>query len=531
LTANRRGTYTGPRDIIPDETVSEAGKSDRAPRVIFAVENEEERSAFTAAMAAVNSGSELFFPSAIAEVEALYSKDRADAIVTDLRFHGGALADWLTFWPLPTVLLVDPDDDIERVGRTVRDEASIFLQRMPGLGHVRALPLLIRKALSIRESTARQNAHLQMSEHQYLNLLQAIPDIVYTLDGEGNFIYLNDAVRNLGYEPSSLIGRHFSVIVHPDDVARVSREKALPPLEGIATGEADAPKLFNERRSGKRMTRNLELRLRAGDLLEDYHLGSVTSYGEINCSGYALPEFEGLELGTIGIIRDVTVRRGQNLALEAALASREVLLKEIHHRVKNNLQVVSSLLNIQEPGIVDARSRKVFVECQTQIQTMAMVHEVLYRSSSFEGVDMQPYFSRLVDYLLSVYDGKYRDIACASSAEGVSLDLDDAIPVALIVNELVSNSLKHAFPAGRPGRVTVSLRENEGSWLLEVEDDGIGIAAPAAPAEGGESGIGTELVQALASQLRGELARSAGSRGAGTLVSMRFPRARQRLQP
>ncbi len=517
--------------------MSDAARHGRELRIIFAIDGEEERSAFASAMAAAAPGSELFFPAAISDVEALYSSDGADAIVTDLSFHGGALADWLTFWPLPAVLLVDPQDDLERVARTVRDEAALFLLRMPGLAHLRALPILIRKVLNLRESTTRQNAHLQMSEHQYLNLLQAVPDIVYTLDRDGKFIYLNDAVRGLGYEPSSLIGRHFSAIVHPEDVARVSREEALLPLKGTCTGDEGAPKLFDERRSGKRMTRNLEIRLLPGELNEDYRHASVTAYGEINCSGFALPEFEGSELGTVGIIRDVTVRKGRDLALEAALAARETLLKEIHHRVKNNLQVVSSLLNIQEPGIVDERSRKVFVECQTQIQTMAMVHEVLYRSSGFGGVEMQPYFELLVEYLSSVYEGDYRGISCSASAGSAELGLDEAMPLALIVNELVSNSLKHAFPEGRRGRILVSMREEGDSWLLEVEDDGVGIPAhieAEAGAQGRGQGVGTELVQALAGQLRGALVRTpalptgalSGKGGPGTLVSLRFPRDR-----
>jgi PAS domain S-box-containing protein len=505
--------------------LSDAVRPAEAVNVIFAVEGEEEREAFSAVMASECPGGALFFPSNIAEVEALYKDDRADAIVTDLRFHAGALADWLTFWPLPAVLLVDPEDELGRVDKTTRDEAALFVERSPGLGHIRLLPILIHKALNIRESAARQNAHLQMSEHQYLNLLQAIPDIVYTLDGNGRFIYLNDAVRDIGYEPGGLIGKHFSEIVHPEDVPRVSRIEALLPLRGLRTGDAAAPKLFDERRSGNRMTRNLELRLRLGSLSGDYLVGSVTSYGEVSCSGYALPEFEGKELGTVGIIRDVSLRKGHEQALEAALASKEVLLKEIHHRVKNNLQIVSSLLNIQETTIVDAAARKVFLECQTQIQTMSMVHEVLYRSSSFEGVEMQSYFERLIDYLSSVYEGGYRGISCGVASEGVALNLDEAIPVALIVNELVSNCMKHAFPNGRVGRVDLSLREVEGAWLLEVEDDGVGFRPEGTSGGAPEQGIGTELVYALASQLHGVAARSAGRAGSGARVSISFPKS------
>jgi PAS domain S-box-containing protein len=266
--------------------VSSSGKVEKALRIIFAVENEDERSAFSAVAAEAFPGCELFFPSAIAEVEKLYSSDRADAIVTDFRFHAGALADWLTFWPLPAVLLVDPEDEPERVGKTIRDEAALSIQRMPELGHVRFLPLLVRKALNIRESVARQNAHLQMSEHQYLNLLQAVPDIVYTLDNKGRFTYLNDAVRGLGFEPSKLIGKHFSEIIHPEDFLRVSRAEATKSLAGKVTGDEGAPKLFDERRSGKRMTRNLDVRLRLGEGIKEYRDASINSYGEINCSGY-----------------------------------------------------------------------------------------------------------------------------------------------------------------------------------------------------------------------------------------------------
>jgi len=504
-------------------------------RVIFAVEDREERSAFSSLMKAGASACEIFFPANIAEVEKLYSEDRADAIVTDFGFHSGALADWLTFWPLPTVLLVDPGDDMGRVEKTTRDESALFVQRMEGLAHIQALPVLIRKSLNIRESTARQNAHLQMTEHQYLNLIQAIPDIVYTLDANGRFLYLNDAIRNLGYEPAALIGRHFTEIVHPDDAARVSRLEALRALGGAVTGEGAAPKLFDERRSGKRMTRNLELRLRPADAQDAYHTGSVTAYGEVSCAGYSLPEFEGQGKGTLGIIRDVTARREHEQALESSLAARETLLREIHHRVKNNLQVVSSLLNIQEGAIEDALARKVFLECQTQIQTMSMVHEVLYRSANLEGVEMQPYFERLVEYLSSVYDAATRRIGCEVAATGVSLSLDDAIPVALMVNELVSNCMKHAFTDGRGGRILVTMKDAADSWLLDVEDDGVGLGRGnltqgAQSDEAGRgrtraSGIGTELVEALAAQVRGSLEFSAGGEGAGTRASIRFAKA------
>jgi len=487
-------------------------------RLIFAIDDADEREAF-ARIAARLDQCVVHYPVNIAEVEALYSNDAADAIVTDFRFHNGALADWLTFWPLPAVLVTEPADDPERIERTVRDESSVFIEREAGGRHLELLPVLARKVINIRESLSRQNAHLQMTEHQYMNLLQAVPDTVYILDKDGRFMYLNDSIRSFGYEPSKLIGRHFSEIVHPADVPKVSRLEVLPALAGVATGPESAPKLFDERRAGKRMTRNLELRLKCGSDTDDYVVGSVNAYGEVSSAGYQLPEFEGMGLGTVGIIRDVSLRKEHERKLEQALAAKEVLLKEIHHRVKNNLQVVSSLLNLQESAVADPAARKVFLECQTQIQSMAMVHEVLYRSSDFEGVDMQKYFERLVDYLAGVYDAAYRGIGWSISADSVVLDLDDAIPVALIVNELLSNCFKHAFPDGRTGKATVSMGPRDEEWILVVSDDGVGFEA--AKAASAEKGIGTELVHALAAQLHGQV--SSSTEG-GAVVRLRFPR-------
>jgi PAS domain S-box-containing protein len=490
-----------------------------SPRILFALHDEAEKESIAKASFGWGFGA-LHFPRDLPEVEALVSSDSVDAIVTDFRFHSGAFADWLTLWPLPAVLLVDADDLGERIERTLRDESSLFLQREPSGGHIGLIPVLIRKVLNIRESLSRQNAHLRMTEHQYLNLLQAVPDIVYTLDSNGCFLYLNDSIRSLGFEPEKLIGRHFSEIVHPSDVPKVSRNSVLASLRGCATGADCAPKLFDERRSGERMTRNLELRLRHAGEVGDFLYASVNAYGEVSCAGWRLPEYEKTGVGTVGIIRDITVRKGHELELEKALAAREVLLRETHHRVKNNLQVVSSLLNLQELVVEGEAPKKVFLECQTQIQSMAMVHEVLYRSDHIEGVQMQAYFERLIEYLSSVYDAGIRGIRCEAAAGEIYLNLDDAIPVGLIVNELISNAFKHAFPGGKGGMVRVRLGEGESFRELLVEDDGVGLEATRRGRDKPD-GLGTELVHALSAQLKGEL--EVGG-GAGARILIRFPR-------
>jgi PAS domain S-box-containing protein len=440
----------------------------------------------------------------------------------DFRFGGGTLADWLTLWPLPALLLTDPGDDPERIEKSLGDEASLFLERRPDGGHLRLVPILVRKVVNIRESIARQNAHLALSERQYKNLLQAVPDIVYMLDGQGRFIYLNDSVRSIGYEPSSLIGKHFSEIVHPSDLSKVSRATVLRSFEGKVTGPGGAPRLFDERRSGRRMTRNLELRLRQSPGSSEYLVGSVNAYGEVNSRGYRLPELDGGNLGTVGIIRDIGVRKDNQRKLEEALDAKETLLKEIHHRVKNNLQVISSLLHLQEASVSDESSRKVFLECQSQIQTMSMVHEELYRSGDQRGVEMQAYFERLLEYLSGVHDADHRGIRWTVEAGPAVFDLNIAIPVGLIANELASNSYKYAFPEGRRGTIRVALSVEGGDVTLSVSDDGVGLEGPAEASgpRGREKGIGTELVLALASQLRGTMSVQSGP---GSVTTISFP--------
>jgi two-component sensor histidine kinase len=149
-----------------------------------------------------------------------------------------------------------------------------------------------------------------------------------------------------------------------------------------------------------------------------------------------------------------------------------------------------------------------------------MVHEVLYRSANFEGVEMQAYFDRLVDYLSTAYEGSYRGIACEVRAGDIILDLDDAIPVALIVNELVSNSFKHAFPDRRRGRVSIEMSQTETERILVVCDDGVGFKATEHDHRT-ERGLGTELIHALAAQLRASLERK--DEGGGQ-VRLSFPR-------
>lgn len=192
--------------------------------------------------------------------------------------------------------------------------------------------------------------------------------------------------------------------------------------------------------------------------------------------------------------------------LRVTLNEREVLLKEIHHRVKNNLQIIHSMLNLQLPYTRDKQVIELFKESQNRIYLMALIHEKIYRSESLAKIDLPDYFQSLIDNLFQSYGVTDRNISLGLDIENVILDIDTVIPCALIINELVSNSLKHAFKdlysrEGGPGKIRVGLRSDGSKFILSVSDNGVGIPKDF-QVQNCES-LGLKLVSVLVKQLNG----------------------------
>ncbi|MCK6547085.1 PAS domain S-box protein [Myxococcota bacterium] len=225
------------------------------------------------------------------------------------------------------------------------------------------------------------------------------------------------------------------------------------------------------------------------------------------------------------LVHDVTDRERNEAQLRASLVEKESLLKEIHHRVKNNLQIVSSLLYLQASQTRDAATQAVLLESQGRIRSMAMVHESLYGQSSLARIDLSRHLGNLCNYLFQSYGARLPNVRIAAHAPGIELDLDRAIPLSLLVTELVSNALKYAYPDGRSGAVTVDLSRTDGTLTLTVADDGVGL--PAAFDPGTTTSLGLKLVSQLTRQLGGELRVSAGP---GARFDVRFP-AEERPAP
>jgi adenylate cyclase len=194
----------------------------------------------------------------------------------------------------------------------------------------------------------------------------------------------------------------------------------------------------------------------------------------------------------------------QGELLATRLAMQEALLKEVHHRVKNNLQVISSMLNLQSSYTTDRRTLEMFSESRHRIESMALIHEKLYQSDNLTKIDFAEYTHTLCLHLFSAYGIRQEAIRLKIDVEGVILGVDTAVPCGLILNELVTNALKHAFPDGKLGEIGVHLHpQGTGSFLLQVSDNGIGL--PAEVDFRHTASLGLQLVCTLTEQLNGTI--------------------------
>ncbi len=263
----------------------------------------------------------------------------------------------------------------------------------------------------------------------------------------------------------------------------------------------------------------------------DRHLHAHTKlmheYRFMDCHGdyrwieeVAVPRFdpEGRYEGHVGCCVDVSERREQAERLGSALQEKEVLLAEVHHRVKNNLAVIASLLSLQSQATENPAVRKVLAEGEGRVRAMALIHQVLYEGRDFAQVDLRDYLQRLVGLEVTAYGTDTGRIRVTVEAEPVRIELARAIPCGLLVNELLSNALKHAFPGAQQGEVRVGLRRLAGDEAeLTVCDDGVGL--PQGIVLGETPSLGLRLAPLLAQQLQATLTLG---RGPGTRFDLRF---------
>jgi PAS domain S-box-containing protein len=221
-------------------------------------------------------------------------------------------------------------------------------------------------------------------------------------------------------------------------------------------------------------------------------------------------------------VRDMTENWEQDEALRRTLDDKNILLKELYHRVKNNLQLIISLFNLQVRSLPDSQGRQALREAAARVRTMALVHERLYQSPTLSSIALDGYLTELCEQIAGAASAAQRGVGLQVDAEPVEIGLDLAVPLGLLLNELVCNSLKHGFPDDRRGQIRVCAVRAQGCTMrLSVEDDGVGL--PAGFDRTSSQTLGLRLVYALSEQLRARFSIQSppGNRG-GVLATLVF---------
>ncbi len=342
----------------------------------------------------------------------------------------------------------------------------------------------VRTEVEMKQLRARAALEdkIRDSEERYRTLVELSPDAI-AVHSEGKVVFANTACTKLlrAETIDQLIGKPALDLVHPDYHSAV-RER----LRRMAAQGGGAP-LAEEKF------------LRLDGSIVDTEVAAQT------CTFNGRPAVQVF-------VRDITERKKTDEIIKASLNEKEILLKEIHHRVKNNLQVISSLLNIQSGYVQDKAAQELFKESQNRVKSMALIHEKLYQSSDFARVDFASYIRSLTSYLFQSYAVAAKGLTLLTDIDDVHLGIDTSIPCGLMVNELVSNALKHAFPNGHGGEVRVSLKEQEGQRItLSVGDNGVGF--PEDLDFRNVPSLGLQLISTLVGQLQGtiELKRDKGT--------------------
>ena len=234
--------------------------------------------------------------------------------------------------------------------------------------------------------------------------------------------------------------------------------------------------------------------------LEDYEVDMVKKNGSIlNILASATKNGETIS----GMTMDITYKIKAENEIKKSLQVKDMLLKEIHHRVKNNLMVISSLLSLQSRYIKDEASKSIFKDSQNRARSMALIHELLYQSNDLKRINFGSYVNKLTNELFSVYVTDPNNIKLDMDIDDVMLDINTAIPLGLIVNELVSNSMKHAFPNNKLGKIDVKFKLSDGNYTLIVSDNGVGF--PQDYNIQNSDSLGLKIVNSLTEQIDGEI--------------------------
>jgi len=343
----------------------------------------------------------------------------------------------------------------------------------------------------VREVTDRGRA-----DEKFRALLESAPDAMVIVNEAGEIVLVNTQAESVfGYHRRELLGRRVEMLIperfgggHPAHRGRYFAHPGVRPMGANL-------ELFGRRKDGTEFP------------------------AEVSLS--PLDTEDGVLVSSA--IRDISERKRAERVLDA-LHEKEVLLKEIHHRVKNNLAVISSLFYLQSTYTDDQTTRKILQDSQDRVRSMALVHETLYRSENFAAVDFSEYARAVSERLVRSYSSPECPIELAIDIDSILMGIDLAVPCGLILNELITNALTHAFEGRSQGRIGVSLRrEADGRHRLVVADDGIGM--PDGLAADSVSSLGLRLIRSLTRQVDGEFEIGRSEPGSRAVLALTVPAA------
>ena len=345
---------------------------------------------------------------------------------------------------------------------------------------------------TLESRVAERTAALRANEERFKTLAGDAPVGIFETDVDGNCLFVNARwCAMAGMTPAAALEQGWVAALHPDDRERVFREWSAATAEGR-------------------------------EFVSEYRFR--TPQGEVTwLSGRAaaLPSTDRTS-GYIGSLTDITERKLAEEQVKNSLREKETLLKEIHHRVKNNLQIVSTLLDLQSDHTTDRGVLAMFQESRGRVKSMALIHERLYRSQDMTRVNFADYVRQLADDLYQAYNLSDDAITLVLDVNIPPLPIDIAIPCGLLLNELMSNCFKHAFADVATGCVRIGFtRADDGTNVLVVADDGAGF--PAATDFRKTESFGMQLVNTLVEQLDGEIDLTTER---GTTFTVRFPKAK-----
>jgi PAS domain S-box-containing protein len=376
--------------------------------------------------------------------------------------------------------------ETEGINRTLTGEERHFLIRYSVLpSALKSLDSVIVSLIDVSERRRAEEALRILGK-----ALETTRVGITIANLQGEIIFTNPAEASMhGFEIGELLGQKVNILGPPE-------LRSEFPGANVQAGERES---LNLRKDGSVFPVRL-----VGDLVTDA---------------------AGNPLAVVTVCEDITERKETEGRLKASLVEKDVLLKEVHHRVKNNLQIISSLLNLQMKKITEAKTRAELNATRNRIRSMALIHAKLYQSKNLSQINFAEYIEEFSRQLRSLYNVSSKKVKLVLDIDAVYLDVDVAIPCGMIVNELLTNALKYAFPEERSGEIRVVLRSEAAATVLSVEDNGVGLPPEIDLAR--VETLGLQLVRGLAQQLKGTVT---VEQNGGTRVVIRCPAAGSGMQ-